>query len=82
MIGGPYLHASLTTNFTQFGEGKLFGKADWDRDVLRPIRPTLPARRPSYAGVRMRGGSAGRIPTWFEILEDDGTVLIGRVVGF
>lgn len=31
VIGGPYLHASLNTNFTQFGEGMLFGRADWDR---------------------------------------------------
>ena len=30
----------------------------------------------------MRVGSAGRIPTWCTVLEDDGTVLIGRVVGF
>ena len=34
VIGGPYLHASLTTNFTQFGEGKLFGRSDWDRDFF------------------------------------------------
>ena len=32
LIGGPYLHASLQTNFTQFGEGKLCGKADWTKD--------------------------------------------------
>ena len=32
VIGGPYLHAALTTNFTQFGEGKLFGKERWDRE--------------------------------------------------
>ena len=31
LIGGPYLHASLTTNFTQFGEGALFGNPNWDR---------------------------------------------------
>ena len=29
LLGGPYLHASLTTNFTQFGEGKLFGRPGW-----------------------------------------------------
>ena len=34
VIGGPYLHASLTTNFTQFGEGKLFGQEKWDRDFF------------------------------------------------
>ena len=30
VIGGPYLHASLKTNFTQFGEGKLFNRNSWD----------------------------------------------------
>src|SRR5262249_52743512 len=34
LLGGPYLHAALTTNFTQFGEGKLFGRANWDRDFF------------------------------------------------
>ena len=43
VIGGPYLHASLKTNFTQFGEGKLFGRADWDRDLFRPIRQAIPS---------------------------------------
>ncbi len=31
VLGGPYLHAALNTNFTQFGEGMLFGRSDWDR---------------------------------------------------
>jgi hypothetical protein len=36
VIGGPYLHASLETNFTQFGEGKLCGKKNWTRqDFIR-----------------------------------------------
>ena len=35
MLGGPYLKVSLTTNFTQFGEGKLFGRADWDEAFFR-----------------------------------------------
>ena len=63
MIGGPYLHASLTTNFTQFGEGKLFGEADWDRDqfvryarLYRPVGD--PLLEPACAGA-----SAGRTPT-------------------
>jgi hypothetical protein len=34
VIGGPYLHAALKTNFTQFGEGSLFGRSDWDLDFL------------------------------------------------
>ncbi len=32
LIGGPYLHASLKTNFTQFGEEKLCEKSGWTRD--------------------------------------------------
>lgn len=32
VLGGPYLHVSLRSNFTQFGEGRLFTKADWGRD--------------------------------------------------
>jgi hypothetical protein len=30
VIGGPYLRAALTTNFTQFGENRLFGRDEWD----------------------------------------------------
>jgi hypothetical protein len=32
VIGGPYLRAAVSTNFVQFGEGKLLGKEDWGRD--------------------------------------------------
>jgi hypothetical protein len=31
LIGGPYLHSAVQNNFTQFGEGRLFGRIDWDR---------------------------------------------------
>jgi hypothetical protein len=37
MIGGPYLHASLTTNQAQFGEGKLLGKDGWDAAWLEEV---------------------------------------------
>jgi hypothetical protein len=30
VIGGPYLHAAISTNFTQFGENRLFGRDEWD----------------------------------------------------
>lgn len=44
LLGGPYLHASLETNATQFGEGRLFGKADWDRrDFERGARLYRPS---------------------------------------
>ena len=41
LIGGPYLHAALKSNFTQFGEGKLCGKANWTRGGFRPVRQTV-----------------------------------------
>ena len=31
LIGGPYLKASIATNYAQFGGGKFLGKADWTR---------------------------------------------------
>ncbi len=81
VIGGPYLHASLQTNFTQFGEGKLFGRANWDRDhfvrYAKLYRPTA---------ITCWSGHARRFcldnPDLVKVYEDDGTVLIGRVVGF
>jgi hypothetical protein len=30
VIGGPYLRAALATNFTQFGENRLFDRDEWD----------------------------------------------------
>ena len=56
LIGGPYLHASLKTNFTQFGEGKLCGKTELDKGRLHSLRQTLRAVRhimlePSCAAV-------------------------------
>ena len=57
LIGGPYLHAALTTNFTQFGEGALFGNSNWDRQhFVKYARLYRPAR--FSAGVREPGGSA------------------------
>ena len=44
LLGGPYLHAALTTNFTQFGEGALFGKADWGREDFVTICQALSPR--------------------------------------
>jgi hypothetical protein len=44
VIGGPYLKVALRTNFTQFGGGLLFHKADWDeaffRQYARLYRPS------------------------------------------
>jgi hypothetical protein len=81
LLGVPYLHAALTTNFTQFGEGALFGKTEWDRDhfvrYARLYRPTAIvcwspiARKFCYSNTEL-----------VQVLDDDGTLLIGRVKGF
>jgi hypothetical protein len=81
LIGGPYLHASLSTNFTQFGEGKLFGREDWDRDFfVRYAKLYRPA------GILCWSPHARRFckenPDLVRILDDDGSLMIGRVVGF
>jgi hypothetical protein len=44
IIGGPYLHASLTTNVAQFGEGRLFGRSDWDQSWLEAVSKTYGLR--------------------------------------
>ncbi len=44
--------------------------------------PNFTVRRPYCAGVRTHVGSVRRTLTWCKVLEDDGSVLIGRVVGF
>jgi hypothetical protein len=81
VIGGPYLHASLTTNFTQFGEGKLFGKSNWDRDhFVRYARLYGPAAILCWSPYARRFCRAH--PDLIRILDDDGTLLIGRVIGF
>lgn len=35
VLGGPYLKVTLTTNFTQFGGGRLFGREDWGEEHFR-----------------------------------------------
>jgi hypothetical protein len=44
VLGGPYLHAAVRANFTQFGEGRLFGRSDWTeaefRESARIYRPS------------------------------------------
>ncbi len=62
LIGGPYLHASLAANFTQFGEGALFGAWTGTALTLKSM-PGSTGPVPCSAGARARGGSAGRIRT-------------------
>ncbi len=81
LIGGPYLHAALTTNFTQFGEGRLFGRSDWDRDFFaRYARLYRPAAILCWSPHARR--FCKNNPDLIRIVEDDGELLIGRVNGF
>ena len=81
VIGGPYLHASLKTNFTQFGEGKLFGRLDWDRAYfVRYAKLYRPSAILCWSPHSRR--FCRENPDLVRVLDDDGTVLIGRVMGF
>ncbi len=81
VIGGPYLHVSLTTNFTQFGEGKLFGKANWGRDhFVRYAKLYRPAAILCWSPFAR--GFCKANPDLIEVVDDDGSLLIGRVRGF
>jgi hypothetical protein len=81
LLGGPYLHAALATNFTQFGEGKLFGRAAWGREdftrFARLYRPSAIVCWSPHARAFCRSN-----PDLVEILDDEGRLLIGRVKGF
>lgn len=83
LIGGPYLHASLNTNFTQFGEGRLFGRenGNWGRPFFERY-----ARLYRPSAILCWSPEAKRFcrlyPDLIEVLEEEGGVLIGRVRGF
>ncbi len=81
VIGGPYLHATVAANFAQFGEGKLFGDPDWGRDrfvrYAGLYRPAAIACWTPKARAFCRDN-----PDLIRVVEDDGTILIGRVLGF
>jgi hypothetical protein len=81
LIGGPYLHAALTTNFTQFGEGALFGKSDWGRDdFVRYARLYRPCAILCWSPRARRFCRSN--PDLITVLEDDGSVLLARVLGY
>jgi hypothetical protein len=81
LLGGPYLHASLMTNFTQFGEGKLFGRKNWDREFfVRYAKLYRPAAILCWTPHARRFCKEN--PDLVRILDDDGSLLFGRVIGF
>jgi hypothetical protein len=81
LIGGPYLHASLTTNFTQFGEGRLFGETNWGRAhftrFARLYRPAAIVCWTPHARAFCQAN-----PDLVKVVDDDGKLLFGRVLGF
>ncbi|MDR3636923.1 MAG: hypothetical protein P4L84_24165 [Isosphaeraceae bacterium] len=81
VLGGPFLHVTQQTNFTQFGEGRLFGKARWDRAhferYARLYRPSAIACWSPYAR-----GFCRSHPDLIDVLEDNGFFLLGKVKGY
>ena len=81
LLGGPYLHDTVTTNFTQFGENKLFGNAAWNRDFFARHAALYRPEAICCWSPRARTFCRNN-PDLIQVLEDDGTVLLGRVIGF
>jgi hypothetical protein len=81
LVGGPYLHAALTTNHAQIGEGRLFGREGWDRAWFdahaRLYRPSALLAWSPAARAFVRAN-----PDRFRIVADEGTLLLARVQGF
>ncbi len=81
LIGGPYLHASVATNFTQFGEGKLCEKAHWTKtEFIRYARLYGPSAILCWTPHSRRFCKEN--PDIVRVLADDGVVLLGRIEGF
>ncbi len=80
VIGGFYLHAAVKTNFTQIGEGKLFGKP-WSREQFRRYatlyRPSAIVCWSNEARQFCRDN-----PDLVKIEKADGALVFGRVLGF
>ncbi len=81
VLGGPYLHMTVTANFTQFGEEKLFGKSGWGRDEF--VRYAKLYRPSAIACWTPRARDfCGANPDLVKVVADDGVLLVGRVLGF
>jgi hypothetical protein len=81
MLGGPFLRVLVKENFTQFGEGRLFGEENWGRDhfvrYAKLYRPVAIVCWSAHARA-----FCGANPDLITVLEDDGVLLLGRVEGF
>lgn len=79
MIGGPYLHASLTTNQAQFGEGRLLGKENWDLPWLEEV-----AARYGVSWIFCWSDRARSIvdanPARFQLVYKDGPFRLAKII--
>ena len=81
ILGGPYLHTPVQTNFTQFGEGRLFGDRNWGRaQFVRYARLYRPVAIACWS--RKARAFCQQNPDLIQLLADDGKIFLGRVVGF
>jgi hypothetical protein len=81
MIGGPFLRVLVKANFTQFGEGRLFGETQWGRDhFLRYARLYRPKAMFCWSTNARR--FCRENPDLIEVVADDGVLLLARVRGF
>lgn len=81
VVGGFYLHVGLATNFTQIGEGKLFGKRGWDREhFVKYAKIYRPTAIICWSRDAVRFCVAN--PDLIEIRLRQGKLLAGRVKGF
>ncbi len=81
MLGGPFLRVLVQANFTQFGEGRLFGEENWGRDhFVRYARLYRPSAIVCWS-PRARSFCRAN-PDLVEVVDDDGLLLFGRVKGF
>ncbi|MBI1324489.1 hypothetical protein GC170_15070 [bacterium] len=79
-LGGPYLHAALTTNVAQFGEGKLAGRENWDATWLETVR-----KRYGLTWIVCWSDKARAVldtdPDRYETILRDGPLRIARLKG-
>lgn len=79
-LGGPYLHAALTTNIAQFGEDKLLGREKWDSEWLETVR-----KRYGLTWIVCWSDSARAVldvaPERYEVILRDGPLRIARLKG-
>ncbi len=79
-VGGPYLHAALSTNVAQFGEGKLFGRENWDAAWLETVRTRYGLTWIVCWSDKSRA-VLDATPDRFETILSDGPLRIARLKG-